>query len=165
MSARRKRKTPARGWPVAAAGVFLAVFCFWYAMFKLVEAMDAREGTMLLATGYCNCGECCGWTRGEDGVAVYSYGEMKGRPKEIGRTSGGTIAKHGTIAADPAVFPHGTVIRVPGYGEGVVEDVGGAIKGNHIDLWFPSHGAAKRWGARRVKCIVHEPMPNAAKAR
>jgi 3D (Asp-Asp-Asp) domain-containing protein len=66
-------------------------------------------------------------------------------------TASGTMAKIGTIAADPKVFPFGTKLKVPGYGMGTVEDIGGAIKGMHIDLWFPTHAAAKKWGARWVK--------------
>ncbi|MDD4026355.1 MAG: 3D domain-containing protein, partial [Kiritimatiellae bacterium] len=66
-------------------------------------------------------------------------------------------AQHGTIAADTAVLPFGTIIYVPGYGYGRVEDRGGAIKGNKLDLWFPSHDAAKRWGRKRVKVRVWRP--------
>ena len=35
-----------------------------------------------------------------------------------------------------------------------VEDVGGKIKGRHIDVWFPSHAEALRWGARRLAVKV-----------
>lgn len=143
------------GWAVAA-GTALAVFFFWYGVVRFVRMMDAREGTWLTTTGYCNCGACCGWEPDGSGCAVYSYGPMKGRPKDVGLTSSQTRARHGTIAADPKVFPAGTRIQVPLYGEGVVEDRGGAIKGDHIDLWFPTHEEAKRWGVRRLKCFVRE---------
>ena len=76
---------------------------------------------------------------------------MKGRPKKIGVTASGVKARRGTIAADLKVFPFGTRLRVPGYGVGRVEDIGGAIKGRHIDVWFPSHAEARRWGARWLK--------------
>lgn len=139
------------------AGVALAAFCFWYGVVRFVRMMDEREGTWLTTTGYCNCGACCGWEIAADGSPVYSYGSMKGKPKKVGLTSSQTTAKHGTIAADPKVFAPGTRIEVPGYGRGVVEDRGGAIKGDHIDLWFPSHEEAKRWGVRRLKCAVSAP--------
>jgi 3D (Asp-Asp-Asp) domain-containing protein len=38
---------------------------------------------------------------------------------------------------------------IDGYGYGIVEDRGGKIKGDHIDLFFRSHEAALRWGSRR----------------
>lgn len=60
----------------------------------------------------------------------------------------------GTIAADPAVYPFGTRMAVPGYGVGTVRDIGGAIKGAHIDIWFPSHEAAIAWGSRKIKVKV-----------
>ena len=31
---------------------------------------------------------------------------------------------------------------------------GGAIKGTHIDIWFPSHKEAATWGTRKVKVKV-----------
>jgi 3D (Asp-Asp-Asp) domain-containing protein len=39
---------------------------------------------------------------------------------------------------------------VPGYGEAVAADTGGAIRGALIDLWFPTVAAARAWGRRTV---------------
>ena len=110
----------------------------------------------LLVTGYCNCGKCCGWRKKWFffGEPVYDYGKMKGMPKKVGVTASGAVAAKGTIAADPAVFPFGTRIWVPGYGSGIVQDIGGSIKGAHIDIWFPSHREALDWGARKLKVKV-----------
>jgi 3D (Asp-Asp-Asp) domain-containing protein len=74
------------------------------------------------------------------------------------RTSSGSIPKIGTIAADPKVFPVGTKIFVPGYGQGIVEDTGSRIKGLKIDL-FMGEGAdglrkATDWGRRRLAVEV-----------
>ncbi len=66
------------------------------------------------------------------------------------------MARHGTVAADPKVFPFGTRLQIPGYGTGVVEDVGGSIKGRHIDVWFPTHETALLWGRRNLKVV---PLP------
>ena len=112
----------------------------------------------VLVTGYCNCGDCCGWRFSWLGFGppVYTYGPMRGKRKEIGVTARGTQAHHGTVAADPKVYPFGTRLLIPGYGTGVVEDVGGAIKGKHIDVWFPSHQTALNWGRRNLKVV---PLP------
>lgn len=109
--------------------------------------------TLVLVTGYCNCGKCCGWKRNWFGFGepVYDCGAMRGKPKRIGITATGSRAKRGTIAADPKVYPFGSHLHVPGYGVGTVEDVVGSIKGRHIDVWFPSHAEARRWGARWLK--------------
>ena len=54
----------------------------------------------------------------------------EGRKKKIGVTASGKKAKPGhTIAADTSPYPFGTKMNIPGYGWGVVEDRGGAIKG------------------------------------
>ncbi len=63
----------------------------------------------------------------------------------------------GTIAADTRYYPFGTVMIVPGYGQGVVEDRGSAIKGaERIDLYFDSHGDALDWGRRRVEVEIEK---------
>ena len=121
---------------------------------RIVRNSSMLHPGKILVTGYCNCGTCCGWKELEDGRTVYTYGSMKGQEKRVGVTSRGTVAKHGTIAADLKYFRYGTKLSIPGYGEGVVEDIGGAIKGNHIDLWFPTHREAKAWGAKWLKVEV-----------
>jgi len=74
--------------------------------------------------------------------------DASGREKEVGLTASGARARYGTIAADTRQYPFGTVMYIPGYGYGRVEDRGGAIKGEHVDLFFSSHGAALKWGKR-----------------
>ncbi len=88
---------------------------------------------------------------------VYAYGPMKGERKKIGITASGTKAKKGTIAADTNVFPFGTRMRIPGYGDGVVEDRGGAIQGTRIDLFFKTHQQALEWGRKTVTVEVWRP--------
>jgi len=107
------------------------------------------------ATGYCKCQKCCGWKRNLLMQPVYAYGPMKGERKKVGVTASGTKAKPGrTIAADTSVLPFGTRLKVPGYGWGVVEDRGGAIQGNRIDLFFRTHKEALEWGRRTVTVEV-----------
>ena len=108
-------------------------------------------------TGYCKCGKGCGWELNWKLQPVVAYGPQKGRPKAVGITASGTRASPGTIAADTSVYPFGTIMYVPGYGWGRVEDVGGAIKGNHIDLYFPSHEKALSWGRKWEKVSIWKP--------
>ncbi len=64
----------------------------------------------------------------------------------------------GTIAADTAYYPFGTRMHVPGWGWGVVEDRGSAIKGpERIDIYYKSHGDALHWGRRRVHVRIERP--------
>ncbi|MCF6287152.1 MAG: 3D domain-containing protein [Candidatus Hydrogenedentes bacterium] len=113
----------------------------------------------LLTTGYCKCGRCCNWTHSTFlKKTVFKEGPNKGKPKKVGQTASGKMAKkHHTIAADTSLYPFGTVMYIPGYGYGVVEDRGGAIKGQHIDLFFGSHEAALKWGKQRKKVQIWFP--------
>lgn len=113
----------------------------------------------LTVTAYCNCQKCCGWRYSLFGLgpAVVASGPRKGTRKIVGQTAKGTQARQGTIAADTSIYPFGTILEVPGFGYGIVEDRGGAIKGGRLDLWMSSHEEAKRWGVRKLRVKVWRP--------
>jgi 3D (Asp-Asp-Asp) domain-containing protein len=58
------------------------------------------------------------------------------------------------VAVDPRVIPLGTRLYIDGYGYATAEDIGGAIKGNRIDLFFESNRDCDRWGLRRTKVYI-----------
>lgn len=90
----------------------------------------------VVATAYCPCAKCCG--------------------KSDGITATGVKAKaNHTIAADPSVLPYGTEI-VCGLGEFVVEDCGGMVKGNKIDIFFNDHQEAVEFGVKELTIWVKE---------
>jgi len=72
-----------------------------------------------------------------------------------GSTASGLPVGPGIVAVDPTVIPMGTRMTIPGYGEGVAADVGTAIKGLRIDVWFPTLAQAQAWGLRRVTITLH----------
>ncbi len=72
-----------------------------------------------------------------------------------GSTATGAPAGWGVVAVDPGVIPLGTRMTIPGYGEGVAADTGGAVRGATIDLWFPSVAQAAAWGRRTVTISLH----------
>lgn len=74
-----------------------------------------------------------------------------------GLTFTGLKAERGVIAVDPTVIPLGTRLYVEGYGEGIAADIGGAIKGNRIDLCFDTYNEAIQWGRRTVKVYILAP--------
>ena len=78
-------------------------------------------------TAYCGCSKCCG--------------------KSTGITASGVKAKANHTIAAPKNFAFGTKIEIDGciY---VVEDRGGAIKGNKIDVYFNSHSEALSFGVK-----------------
>lgn len=90
-------------------------------------------------TAYCSCEICC-----------EQYG--KNRPvdkngNEIVYTASGKVAKQGvTIAADKSI-PFGTQLIVNGQAY-IVQDRGGAVKKNCLDIYFESHEEALKWGVQ-----------------
>ncbi len=56
----------------------------------------------------------------------------------------------GAVAVDPSVIPLGTRLKISGFGDTifVAEDTGGAINGNHIDVWMPSVSQARAFGVQ-----------------
>ena len=120
-------------------------------------ARAKRIDRTLEVTGYCDGRKCTNWKRNWTGRTVIATGPNKGQPKKVGVTASGTKAKPGVIAADTSVYPFGTVMYIPGYGYGRVEDRGGAIKGQKIDLFFKGHQQALNWGRQKVKVAIWLP--------
>jgi 3D (Asp-Asp-Asp) domain-containing protein len=109
-------------------------------------------------SAYCACGQCCNWKRNWLFKPVVASGPSKGKPKKVGITASGLKARRGTIAADTDYYPFGTVMYIPGYGYGRVEDRGKAIKGpGKLDLFFPKHRQALEWGRRKGTVRVWKP--------
>lgn len=70
-------------------------------------------------TYYCACKQCC--------------------DKDNGITASGVKVQEGvTVAADTSL-PFGTKIYIQGIGWRTVQDRGGSIKGNRLDIYIPSH--------------------------
>lgn len=58
------------------------------------------------------------------------------------------------IAVDPNVIPLGTEVYVEGYGYATAADIGGAIKGNKIDIHVPTKDEAITWGVKTVDVTI-----------
>lgn len=107
---------------------------------KASETKWKSKYITVTATAYCLCKKCTG--------------------KDIhdGKTATGTDARSPGIAVDPQVIVKGSRIdcseykRQPTWCE--ADDVGGGIKGNHIDLRMNSHQEAKIFGVQKVNIRV-----------
>jgi 3D (Asp-Asp-Asp) domain-containing protein len=91
-------------------------------------------------TAYCPCKKCCG-------------------PEAAGITASGRLVSHngGQFVAADARVPFHTRLIIPGYAGGQavpVLDRGGAIKGTHLDVFFPTHEQALQWGRRKVLVTI-----------
>ena len=98
-------------------------------------------------TAYCPCKKCCGkWSKYRTTAS--------GAP---------VTANGGRFAAADRSVPFGTMVAIPGYNGGravPVLDRGGAIKGRRLDVFFPTHAAAREFGRRRgVEVAILEARP------
>ena len=94
-------------------------------------------------------------------LSFQSCGKRPG-DRGYGITASGTHAKYGTVAVDPRVIPLGTKMYIETtdgkikYGYCTAEDTGGAIKGNKVDLFYPSYNDCMQFGRRSVKVYILE---------
>ena len=72
-----------------------------------------------------------------------------------GKTAIGLPVGKGIVAVDPKVIPLRTRLFVPGYGRAIAADVGTAIRGRIIDLWFPTLDEARAWGRKSVVITIY----------
>lgn len=91
------------------------------------------NGETYKITAYCPCRKCCSKTNG--------------------RTASGTKATAGRTVAAPAKFPFGTKLNIGGHIY-TVEDRGGAIQGNRIDIFVDNHSTALQWGVKYLPVSV-----------
>lgn len=91
-------------------------------------------------TAYCACSKCC---------SVWANGY----------TATGTWATEGrTIAVDPKVIPYGSRVLLI-WPDGtqhsyIAEDCGSGVNGNHIDVFFDEHQAARVFGVQSAMAYL-----------
>ncbi|MEI8344402.1 MAG: 3D domain-containing protein [Candidatus Moraniibacteriota bacterium] len=73
-----------------------------------------------------------------------------------GITASGLKVKAKRTIACPASFPFGVKLKIEGYGTFVCEDRGGAIKGNHIDIYVETKKEAFAFGRRSLSAEIVE---------
>ncbi len=117
-----------------------ALYIFTIAILTLMvnqPLVSNLEADVFTATAYCSCEKCC---------------DKKPSDKWYGITATGKHAKWGTVAVDRKVIKLGSRLRLEGFPNTTfrAEDVGSAINGNHIDIWFPSHKQALKFGVKKM---------------
>ena len=109
-----------------------------YLLFKSGDTMTYSKAMLCNSTAYYS---------GGDGGAAWT-------------TAVGAAVGVGTVAVDPKVIPYYTKMFIQTtngrrvYGMGTALDCGGAIKGNIVDLWFPTKADCYSWGRRNVTVYI-----------
>ena len=116
------------------------VLSFVVVMFISLLSMifvNSLQAEVFIATAYCSCKKCC---------------DKDPSNKWYGITASGRKARWGTVAVDRRLIKLGSRLRIEGFPDTVfrADDVGGAIKGKRIDLWFPSHRKALEFGRQKL---------------
>lgn len=92
-------------------------------------------------SAYCSCSKCCG--------------------KSTGKTASGAYASSWYTLAAGKSYPIGTIIYIPYFknqpngGWFVVQDRGGAISNNRLDVYMGTHSQALQFGRRSLECYVY----------
>ncbi|WP_032123567.1 G5 and 3D domain-containing protein [Clostridium amazonitimonense] len=87
-------------------------------------------------------------------TAYYNSGSNGNHITATGTSTRRNPGGYSSIAVDPRVIPLGTRVYVEGYGYAIAEDTGGAIKGNTIDVFFPSASETYNWGVKYVNVYI-----------
>ena len=111
----------------------VGIFMFLLSML-FVNNLNAE---VFKVTAYCSCERCC---------------DKDPSDKWYGITATGKRARWGTVAVDKRVIKLGSELRINGFPGTIfrAEDVGGAVKGKHIDVWFPNHSEALKFGVKKI---------------
>jgi len=114
---------------------------------------EGAKTTLVTSRGQINFTKAIKMTATAYDATFESCGKHPGDP-QYGITYSGLRVRPGIVAVDPRVIPLGTWLYVEGYGEALAADIGGAIKGNRIDLYFESPSDVRRYGKKPVKVYV-----------
>lgn len=103
---------------------------------EVVETVEIADLGEYKLTAYCPCVKCCGKS---DGITA----------------TGVKATSNRTVAVDPNVIPLGSEIIIDGICY-TAEDVGSAVKGNVIDIFFDTHEEALQFGVqyKNVKVVM-----------
>lgn len=100
----------------------------------IAEVNDQETWIYFNCSAYCSCVKCTGSGKGI--------------------TASGNITKPNWTIAASKKYPFGTLIYIEGYGTYCVEDRGGAINDNKLDIYFASHSEACEFGRKQLRGYV-----------
>lgn len=99
-------------------------------------------------TAYCSCEKCCGvWANNRPEGKVYG-------------AAGKELIAGYSVAVDRDLYEFGTKFVDEDGNEYEAADVGGAVKGNHLDLYMSDHQEALNWGVKTLELAVVENEDN-----
>lgn len=106
-----------------------------------VEEVKLNQFETAKITAYCICKKCCGKDPDHPAYGITA--------------SGREAVPYVSVAVDRKLIPLGSTVYID-YGDGVVhefraDDVGGGVKGEHIDVCYPDHQSALVHGVKTAR--------------
>lgn len=108
---------------------------------EIVVMKDIEQADVFMA-------ECTGYTAGYESTGKYPYSDG------YGITSSGKMVRKGYVAADINKLPYGSLIYLENMGIFEVQDTGGMINDNCIDIYFDDVNEAINFGRKEIRAIV-----------
>ena len=133
-------------WLKKALLVYLVVFCTGCRAATVSCSCGPPIKVIMNVSAYCLCEKCCG-TWATKGI------NTKGQ-----RITASGATAVGFFVAAPPEYPFGTLMFIDGYNNGLpvpVLDRGGSIKGNKLDVFFPTHQEALVWGRKELNVTIY----------
>lgn len=119
--------------------------------FKVCNEQEKSEDITYIefkVTAYCSCEKCCGvWANNRPEGKVYG-------------AAGKELIAGYSVAVDRDLYEFGTKFVDKDGNEYEAADVGGAVKGNHLDLYMSDHQEALNWGVKTLELAVIENEDN-----
>ncbi|NLP36293.1 MAG: hypothetical protein GX357_01415 [Firmicutes bacterium] len=117
------------------------------------QRVNYRDVYTVEATAYCPGTVESGCPHDENGASVCTGKFNDGFTATGKKAVAGDGSKENPhlVAVDPKIFPLGSQLYLEGYGYAVAQDTGKAIKGLRLDLLFPDHQSALKFGRRQLK--------------
>jgi 3D (Asp-Asp-Asp) domain-containing protein len=122
-----------------SAGPILLSTTFTQSDIDDLEQPSEWQTVQMKVTAYCPCSKCCGSSA--DGITASNH----------------RIEAGDTFVAADRKYPFGTEMIITGYDNSrqvKVLDRGGAITGDHIDVFFPTHEQALKWGVKYINVSI-----------
>lgn len=142
-----KREQPLQILKFTLAICVIVTLIFGFTVNTIKDRMKLKQGRIKLEEAEINGIRIPATYLGKFSISHYCSCPTCTNSPKGSRTATGHIPREGrTVAVDPKLIPLHSTIYVEGLGTFIAEDVGGAVKGKHLDIYISDHQKALNLG-------------------